>query len=57
MQYEKSYYGIRGGHSAIVCEDADVDVAVKILSANKFRNAGQVCISPTRFLVHDLSLQ
>ena len=43
-----------GGHSpAIVCEDADVDVAVKILSANKFRNAGQVCISPTRFLVHD----
>jgi len=43
-----------GGHSpAIVCEDADVDAAVKILSANKFRNAGQVCISPTRFLVHD----
>jgi len=43
-----------GGHSpAIVCEDADVKTAVKILSANKFRNAGQVCISPTRFLVHD----
>ena len=43
-----------GGHSpAIVCEDADVNAAVKILSANKFRNAGQVCISPTRFLVHD----
>ena len=43
-----------GGHSpAIVCADADVNAAVKILSANKFRNAGQVCISPTRFLVHD----
>ncbi len=43
-----------GGHSpAIVCADADVKAAVKILSANKFRNAGQVCISPTRFLVHD----
>ena len=43
-----------GGHSpAIVCEDADIKAAVKILSANKFRNAGQVCISPTRFLVHD----
>ena len=43
-----------GGHSpAIVCEDADVKAAVKISSANKFRNAGQVCISPTRFLVHD----
>jgi succinate-semialdehyde dehydrogenase / glutarate-semialdehyde dehydrogenase len=41
-----------GGHApAIVCNDADLDQAVKILSANKFRNAGQVCIAPTRFLV------
>src|SRR5437016_633774 len=43
-----------GGHApAIVFEDADVDAAAKILSANKFRNAGQVCVSPTRFLVHE----
>src|SRR5262249_7234057 len=43
-----------GGHApAIVFEDADVEVAAKLLSANKFRNAGQVCISPTRFLVHE----
>ncbi len=43
-----------GGHApAIVFEDADVDTAVKILSANKFRNAGQVCVAPTRFLVHE----
>ena len=43
-----------GGHSpAIVFEDADVEVALKVLTANKFRNAGQVCVSPTRFLVHD----
>jgi succinate-semialdehyde dehydrogenase/glutarate-semialdehyde dehydrogenase len=43
-----------GGHApAIVFDDADVDAAVKILSANKFRNAGQVCISPTRFLVQE----
>ena len=43
-----------GGHApAIVFEDADVDIAAKILSANKFRNAGQVCVSPTRFLVHE----
>ncbi len=43
-----------GGHApAIVCEDADIDGAVKILAANKYRNAGQVCISPTRFLVQE----
>ncbi|MEA2250084.1 MAG: succinate-semialdehyde dehydrogenase / glutarate-semialdehyde dehydrogenase, partial [Solirubrobacteraceae bacterium] len=43
-----------GGHSpAIVFADADVDVAAKILSANKYRNAGQICVSPTRFIVHD----
>lgn len=43
-----------GGHApAIVFDDADVDQAVKILSANKFRNSGQVCVSPTRFLVHE----
>ncbi len=43
-----------GGHApAIVFDDADVETAVKILSANKLRNAGQVCISPTRFLVQE----
>ncbi len=43
-----------GGHSpAIVFQDADVDVAAKILSANKYRNAGQICVSPTRFIVHE----
>ena len=43
-----------GGHSpAIIFEDADVEVALKVLTANKFRNAGQVCVSPTRFLVHE----
>ncbi len=43
-----------GGHApAIIFEDADVETASKILSANKFRNAGQVCVSPTRFLVQE----
>ena len=43
-----------GGHApAMVFADADVDTAAKILSANKFRNAGQVCVSPTRFLVQE----
>ncbi|BCM82687.1 NAD-dependent succinate-semialdehyde dehydrogenase [Methylobacterium indicum] len=43
-----------GGHApAIVFRDADVNKAVQVLGANKFRNAGQVCVAPTRFLVHD----
>ncbi|MEG3002467.1 MAG: NAD-dependent succinate-semialdehyde dehydrogenase [Comamonas sp.] len=43
-----------GGHApVIVAEDADVELAVKAAGAAKFRNAGQVCISPTRFLVHN----
>ena len=43
-----------GGHApVIVCEDADIEQAVKSAGAAKFRNAGQVCISPTRFLVHE----
>lgn len=41
-----------GGHApAIVFDDADLGAAVKVLAASKFRNAGQVCVSPTRFLV------
>ena len=43
-----------GGHApVIVAEDADIAQAVKAAGAAKFRNAGQVCISPTRFLVHN----
>ncbi|WP_088280776.1 NAD-dependent succinate-semialdehyde dehydrogenase [Ideonella sp. A 288] len=41
-----------GGHApVIVAEDADVARAAKVAAAAKFRNAGQVCISPTRFIV------
>jgi succinate-semialdehyde dehydrogenase/glutarate-semialdehyde dehydrogenase len=43
-----------GGHApAIVCEDADLDVEAKVLALGKFRNAGQVCVAPTRFLVQE----
>ena len=42
-----------GGHApVIVAEDADIELAIKVAAGSKFRNAGQVCISPTRFLVH-----
>ena len=41
-----------GGHApVIIAEDADVPRAAKIAAGAKYRNAGQVCISPTRFLV------
>jgi succinate-semialdehyde dehydrogenase/glutarate-semialdehyde dehydrogenase len=43
-----------GGHApAIVFSDADVKVAASVLAAGKYRNAGQVCIAPTRFIVQD----
>ncbi|MEM9096919.1 MAG: NAD-dependent succinate-semialdehyde dehydrogenase [Pseudomonadota bacterium] len=43
-----------GGHSPVVVfDDADVDKAIQVIGSNKFRNAGQVCISPTRFYVQE----
>ena len=41
-----------GGHAPVmIFDDADIGDAAKQMAAFKFRNAGQVCISPTRFLV------
>ncbi|NPT61445.1 NAD-dependent succinate-semialdehyde dehydrogenase [Paraburkholderia elongata] len=43
-----------GGHApVIVCDDADIETAVEQLVSYKFRNAGQVCVSPTRFYVQE----
>jgi succinate-semialdehyde dehydrogenase/glutarate-semialdehyde dehydrogenase len=43
-----------GGHSpVVVCADADVDEAARQSAAFKFRNAGQVCISPNRFYIEE----
>ena len=43
-----------GGHApVIVFDDADVDAAAKTMTFMKYRNAGQVCVSPTRYLVHE----
>lgn len=42
-----------GGHAPfIVLPDADIDNAAAMAVAGKFRNAGQVCTSPSRFYVH-----
>ena len=41
-----------GGHSPVlVFDDADIDRAATMLAKLKIRNAGQVCVSPTRFYV------
>lgn len=43
-----------GGHApVIVFDDVDVDHVLDLSVAAKFRNAGQVCVSPTRFYVHE----
>ncbi len=43
-----------GGHApVIVCEDTDVEKAALSSAVRKYRNAGQVCTSPTRFFVHE----
>ncbi|MBI3148392.1 MAG: NAD-dependent succinate-semialdehyde dehydrogenase [Betaproteobacteria bacterium] len=42
-----------GGHAPVlVLADADASSVAKLSVSAKFRNAGQVCTSPTRFLVH-----
>jgi succinate-semialdehyde dehydrogenase / glutarate-semialdehyde dehydrogenase len=41
-----------GGHAPVlVFDDADPEAAARALTGNKLRNAGQVCIAPTRFYV------
>lgn len=43
-----------GGHSPVlVFDDADVERAAEMLARQKVRNAGQVCVSPTRFYVQE----
>ena len=43
-----------GGHGpVIVFDDADVEAAATACAGAKFRNCGQVCISPSRFYVHE----
>jgi succinate-semialdehyde dehydrogenase / glutarate-semialdehyde dehydrogenase len=44
-----------GGHApVIVCDDADPEGTATTSVTGKSRNAGQVCISPTRFFVHEV---
>ncbi|GAB5348281.1 NAD-dependent succinate-semialdehyde dehydrogenase [Alteriqipengyuania sp. 357] len=43
-----------GGHAPVmVFKDSDVENVLDTMVGAKFRNAGQVCVSPTRFLVEE----
>ena len=43
-----------GGHGPVlVFDDCDLHKTLDTLVAHKFRNAGQVCVAPTRFHVHE----
>ena len=45
-----------GGHApVIVFDDADIERAAEMLATLKFRNAGQVCVAPTRFYIQRAS--
>lgn len=52
----KRYTAELGGHAPVIvcadaCEGASLDTLVKACVLGKFRNAGQVCTAPTRFLI------
>jgi succinate-semialdehyde dehydrogenase/glutarate-semialdehyde dehydrogenase len=43
-----------GGHAPVVVfDDCDLDRTVDLMVSAKYRNAGQICISPTRFFVQE----
>lgn len=43
-----------GGHApVVVLDDVDVDRVTTLAAGAKFRNAGQICVSPNRFIVHE----
>ncbi|HWK64482.1 MAG TPA: NAD-dependent succinate-semialdehyde dehydrogenase [Rhizobiaceae bacterium] len=43
-----------GGHApTMVFSDVDVGETARLAVAAKFRNAGQICVSPTRFLIQE----
>jgi succinate-semialdehyde dehydrogenase/glutarate-semialdehyde dehydrogenase len=52
-RHMKRYTAELGGHApVIICADADPVTVAGLSVTAKFRNGGQVCASPIRFLVH-----
>lgn len=50
---KRSTMELGGNAPVLVFGDADYDKTVAVLKAAKFRNAGQVCVAPSRFFVHE----
>lgn len=47
-----------GGHAPVlVFDDCDLESTLDLAVQRKYRNSGQVCVSPTRFFVQDASYQ
>lgn len=47
-----------GGHAPVlVFADSDIPAVAALMTRSKFRNAGQVCVSPTRFLVEEPAME
>jgi succinate-semialdehyde dehydrogenase / glutarate-semialdehyde dehydrogenase len=43
-----------GGHAPVlIFDDADIENAIATTIPSKFRNSGQICVAPTRFLVQE----
>jgi succinate-semialdehyde dehydrogenase / glutarate-semialdehyde dehydrogenase len=43
-----------GGHAPVlIFDDVDVNAVAQNLAIFKYRNAGQVCVSPSRFFIHE----
>jgi succinate-semialdehyde dehydrogenase/glutarate-semialdehyde dehydrogenase len=43
-----------GGHAPVIVDrDVDIEPVARMLVGTKYRNAGQVCTSPTRFLIDE----
>jgi acyl-CoA reductase-like NAD-dependent aldehyde dehydrogenase len=52
-QFKRLTLELGGSDPVIVCEDADVDAAVKAVIIGRYWNAGQACLGCKRVFVHD----
>jgi succinate-semialdehyde dehydrogenase/glutarate-semialdehyde dehydrogenase len=52
-QFKRTSLELGGSDPVIVCEDADVEAAVKAVIIGRYWNAGQACLGCKRVFVHD----